>query len=32
MRLPIPAGSLVSASSASSRAWYSLGFRRIRLK
>ena len=32
MRLPMPAGSLVSATSASSRAWYSLGLSRMRLK
>ncbi len=30
--LPIPAGSLVSVSSASSRAWYSFGLSRMRLK
>ena len=30
--LPIPAGSFVSVSSASSRAWYSFGLRRMRLK
>ena len=28
----MPAGSLVSVSSASSRAWYSFGLRRMRLK